>query len=60
MGISATEYLRRVRVQKARELLQDPKLSISEVAFAAGFADPAYFARVFKEDTGVSPNAWRK
>jgi len=60
MGINATEYLRRIRMQKAREILQDPDLSISEIAYSTGFGDPAYFTRVFKEDTGLSPNEWRR
>ncbi len=60
MGITALEYLRRVRLQKARELLKDPSLSISEIAYSVGFSDPAYFSKVFKTETGVSPNEWRK
>ena len=59
MGISAVEYLRRVRIQKAQELLQDPDCSISDVAFSVGFNDPAFFSRVFKSATGLSPNEWR-
>ena len=59
-GMSAAIYVRSVRLQKARELLQSPELSISEVAYQCGFKSPVYFSQVFKETLGVSPSATRK
>lgn len=59
-GRSLTLYVRSIRLQKARELLIDPALSISEVAFATGFNDPKFFSRVFAETYGVSPSVYRQ
>ena len=58
LGYSAVALIRKVRIRKAQELLGKKEMSISEVAFAVGFKEPAYFSRVFKEETGVSPGEW--
>ncbi len=58
-GRSLTLYVRIIRLQKARLLLADPALSISEVAYQTGFNDPKFFSRVFSEEFGMSPTAWR-
>jgi len=58
-GLSLTLYVRGIRLQKARLLLADPALSISEVAYQTGFNDPKFFSRVFSEEFGMSPTAWR-
>ncbi len=58
-GSSNQLYIRSVRLQKARELLQSPSYNISDVAYAVGFSDPAYFSRVFVEEVGMSPSAFR-
>jgi len=43
----------------AQRLLDDPALNVAEAARAAGYADPAYFSRVFRKHTGRSPRAYR-
>ncbi|MBV8390100.1 MAG: helix-turn-helix transcriptional regulator [Mucilaginibacter sp.] len=48
-----------MKLKKAKELLQDTGISISSVAIDCGFSDPGYFARVFKQEFGVTPNEWR-
>ncbi len=60
MGLSATEYLLRLRVQMAQTLLAEEGLSITDVASATGFADPAYFSRVFHRLTGQSARDFRR
>jgi signal transduction histidine kinase/AraC-like DNA-binding protein len=55
IGINGNAYLRKIRISKAKELLHQNLLSISEIAFECGFNEPSYFSRVFKEETGVSP-----
>ena len=45
---------------KARELLTDSKLSLSEVALAVGFADQSHLTRRFREIVGVSPGQFRR
>jgi AraC-like DNA-binding protein len=48
-----------VRRRVATRLLRDPAVSVKEVAYRLGFAEPAAFSRAFKRWTGVSPAAWR-
>ncbi|WP_460950436.1 hybrid sensor histidine kinase/response regulator transcription factor [Spirosoma daeguense] len=58
-GLSMNRYLRTMRLQKAKELLQLPELNITQVADAVGFQDPSYFGRVFAEEFGLSPSQYR-
>ncbi len=53
------EYLREVRIAKASILLADSKMKIYEIAQICGFSDVAYFCKVFKEQTGNTPNSYR-
>ena len=59
-GITFTDYLARVRVEKAKNRLQNPHVRISEVAFDVGFESLSQFNRSFKRITAVSPSAYRK
>jgi transcriptional regulator GlxA family with amidase domain len=59
-GYSPMEYVRRSRIDFARELLANPSLSIKEVATRTGFADPNHFSRVFTRVDGVPPTAFRE
>lgn len=59
-GFPATKFIRYVRLNKAKELLQNPALSITAVAFDTGFNDPSYFGRVFKQEFGMTPQEWRE
>ena len=58
-GVNFVDYVARTRTEKARELLQNPNLRISEIAFAVGFQSLSQFNRVFKRLTGKSPSAYR-
>jgi AraC-like DNA-binding protein len=58
-GLNFTEYLSRVRVEKAKNLLLNPNLRISEIAFEVGFQSLTHFNRVFKKITGQSPSEFR-
>src|ERR1039458_9391690 len=55
-GLNFTEYVSRVRVEKARNLLLNPNLRISEIAYEVGFQSLTHFNRVFKKITGQSPD----
>lgn len=54
------EYLNRVRIEKAAELLRDKATSISEISGMVGFSDHSYFCKVFKKFTGLSPSQYRR
>ena len=58
-GCSPNKFIRIVRLKKAKELLTNPALSIAAVALDCGYNDPGYFARVFKQDAGLTPQEWR-
>lgn len=56
---SSSHFIRHIRLQKARILLQNTDLNVSEVAYKVGFTDPAYFSRLYSEAYGESPSASR-
>ena len=58
-GINFVEYVAHSRFKAACDLLRNPKLSISESAFAAGFQSLSQFNRVFKRFSGKSPTEYR-
>ncbi|MCO6489481.1 MAG: helix-turn-helix transcriptional regulator, partial [Phaeodactylibacter sp.] len=57
--MSASQHIRLTRLSIAYELLKDPQLNISEIAYRVGFKDPSYFSRVFSQEFGVSPSEAR-
>jgi AraC-like DNA-binding protein len=59
-SLTFTEYLSRVRVEKARNLLLNPNVRVSEVAFEVGFQSLSQFNRVFKRIAGYSPTDYRE
>jgi AraC-like DNA-binding protein len=59
-GKSVFEYITDFRIKTAQKLLKDTKLSVTDIAFSVGYADPNYFSNTFKLRVGVSPKAWRK
>jgi len=58
-GLTFTDYLARVRVEKAKNLLQNPHLRVSEIAFETGFDSISQFNRSFKRITGLAPTQFR-
>jgi AraC-like DNA-binding protein/ligand-binding sensor protein len=58
-GMTLTEYVARVRVEKAKALLVDPSLRISEVVFASGFGSIPRFNSLFKRFVGMPPSEYR-
>ncbi len=59
-GYSLNDYVKRLRINKAAELLRETSMSIIEISEATGFAYPRYFSSVFKDLTGESPTEFRK
>jgi AraC-like DNA-binding protein len=58
-GLTFTDYLARVRVEKAKTLLLEPNSRISAIAYDVGFQSLTHFNRVFKKIVGQSPTAYR-
>lgn len=57
-GKTFSRVLRELRMQRARELLERPDVSVAQVARLCGYENPSNFYRVFKEEFGVTPRAW--
>jgi AraC-like DNA-binding protein len=58
-GMTFTDYLARVRVEKVKNLLLNPHKRVSEAAYEAGFQSLSQFNRVFRRIAGESPSAYR-
>ncbi|MGY2048034.1 GlxA family transcriptional regulator [Methylobacterium sp. JK268] len=59
-GVTAAEYCRRLRVDRACDLLRSGTLSADQVAWEVGYADPGAFRKVFARIVGLSPAAYRR
>jgi AraC-like DNA-binding protein len=59
IGINFVEYVARIRFANTCDLLLNPKLRISEIAFAVGFQSLSQFNRIFKRLSGKSPTQYR-
>ncbi|NEW08279.1 response regulator [Paenibacillus sp. SYP-B3998] len=58
--VNLSDYLGQIRMDKAKTLLRNPHLRISQVAEMVGYQDEKYFSKVFKKQEGLSPNEYRK
>lgn len=59
-GSSPTQYIHKLRIDRAKQLLQTTQLPIQRVADEVGFANAYYFTRVFTRETGLSPRSYRR
>ena len=59
-NMSFGEYIRKQRLDKAIELMQNPSYSLTEIAYLTGFSDQSHFNRIFKKHTGQNPSEYRK
>lgn len=58
-GINFVDYLTKVRILKAKELLKSTDHSMKQISFETGFNDPNYFFKVFKNVVGITPGEYR-
>jgi len=58
-GLTFRDFVVRVRIQRAAELMKHSSVSVTEAAFVVGFNDLSYFARMFRRQLGVSPSHYR-
>ena len=59
-GVNFNEYLKRLRIDEAKKLLEKGTYKVYEVAERCGFSDVKYFMKIFREETGMSPTEWSK
>ncbi len=60
LGVGYSEYLNKIRVEKAKTMLQSTDLSLNMICEKVGYLDQSYFSKVFKKIVGVSPKAYRR
>ncbi|UAM98910.1 helix-turn-helix domain-containing protein [Polaribacter litorisediminis] len=58
--LSASQFIRQVRLQKGMELLKETELTVSEISYQVGFSNNSYFIKCFREHYGFSPGESRK
>lgn len=59
-GNTPSEYIQRVKVELAKELLEDNRLAVKEVCYEIGYEDQSYFRTIFKKYTGLTPADYKK
>ena len=59
-NLSFGDYIRKLRIEKAIELLNTTDYSLTEIAYLTGFSDQSHFTRIFKLHTGKNPSAYKK
>ena len=59
-GQNFVEFLTGIRIEKARELLKRPEMSMKEICAEVGYSDPNYFSRIFKKVVGMPPTEYRE
>jgi len=59
MGLTFVEYIRKKRMDVAREMLRSKNYSVKEICYKIGYNDPNYFSRLFKKLVGVSPTDFK-
>jgi len=58
-GLSPYQYVLKVRIDRARQLLADPGWAIADIALEVGFQNQSHFTRVFRQQLGTTPKAYR-
>ncbi len=58
-GLYVNDFIRQVRINRAKELLNLPDSKVSDIPFTVGFTNLSHFSTVFKKDVGLSPSAYR-
>ncbi len=59
-GDSPMNYLKKLRLDQARDLLKNTDLGVTEIALQVGYSDPDYFSRLFKRQYHLSPTSFRR
>ncbi|MXO04441.1 substrate-binding domain-containing protein [Flavobacterium sp. HBTb2-11-1] len=59
LNVNISDYINNIRLEKAKELLKNTTLTISEIAYSCGFSTPNYFSTSFKNKYNLSPKEFR-
>ncbi len=58
-GETVNDYITKVRIERAKELLKDPQNKLYDICYSIGYIEPGYFSKIFKKHTGLSPTEYR-
>ncbi|ROM33552.1 AraC family transcriptional regulator [Pseudomonas poae] len=58
-GLSPQDWIRRQRITRAKQLIQDTDLTLTQISLECGFCDQAHFCHIFTRSEGITPFAWR-
>jgi two-component system, response regulator YesN len=59
-GETVNDYITKVRIERAKELLKDPRNKLYDICHGIGYTEPGYFSKIFKKHTGLSPTEYRE
>ena len=59
-NLSFGDYIRKQRIEKAIEYLNNSSYSLTKIAYLTGFSDQSHFTRIFKKNTGKSPSEYKR
>lgn len=59
-GMTITNYLIKIRLEKAKQMIRDTNMTITEIAYAVGYVDTRYFSKLFIKNVGIKPVEYRK
>ena len=59
-GVPPSQYHIKLRIEEAKRLLRETKMSVIDVAMAVGYANSSHFARLFRKETGMTPTNYRR
>lgn len=59
-GQTPADYLKTLRMNRAAELLKEETVTVAEVCYQVGISDPHYFAKIFKQQFGISPKKYQQ
>jgi YesN/AraC family two-component response regulator len=59
-NLSFGDYIRKLRIDKAKKLMSTTDYSLTEIAYLTGFSDQSHFTRIFKRQTGENPSVYKR
>ena len=60
VGMAPVDFLRHLRMERAKQLVELSTMNVSQIAYSVGFTDPKYFTRCFKKEMGCTPTELRE
>lgn len=59
-GVNFIDYLTGLRIEQAKKMMKDNRISVKEIGIEVGYQDPNYFSRIFKKNVGITPTEYKE